>query len=155
MRSGDPPDVHHRHILARSRRGPLFVCPHPIPAPTHHSTTTSTRGRGPWLWTPPFMPLFWTYAAMALLQSSLAVRRYHYAVHRRWIVRLNAVFLGATLGRPVVTRAVVLLVSVSDKPLQSSPPPVLTDGAISGTRPESGTEDLDFCWAYWNTRCPT
>ena len=81
------------------------------------SYTYSTRPYSrPWpialkgLWEPPFMPLFWIYGAVSLYRAYTTARRRQFELHRRWVIRLNAVFLGVTLSRPVLVLLVVILV---------------------------------------------
>lgn len=54
------------------------------------------------LWKPPFLPLFWVYGAVSLYQAYMAARHRQFKHHRRWIVRLNALFLGVTVSRPIL-----------------------------------------------------
>lgn len=121
----------HPHVY----HGGVLVCPHCCPfshCPYLKRPNSNHKQPRPWplalqgFWTPPFLPLFWIYGATALLRSYLAARLHQYSAHRRWMIRLNAVFLSVTLSRPVVVTAVVVL--VSEKPCSRSSHP-LTDGA--------------------------
>jgi len=60
-------------------------------------------------WEPPFMPLFWVYGAVSLYQAYTTARRRQFKLHRRWVIRLNAAFVGVTLSRPVLGLLVVIL----------------------------------------------
>ena len=79
MRSGDPPNVRHRHILVRPRRGPPFLSYVPIPShPGPDPPLNNHKQPRPWpmalqgLCTPPFVPLFWAYAATVLTRRPSA-----------------------------------------------------------------------------------
>ena len=71
--------------------------------------TYSTRPYArPWpialdgFWKPPFMPLFWVYGAFSLYRAYTAARNRQFKLHRRWIIRLNALLLGVTVSRPLL-----------------------------------------------------
>jgi len=77
---------------------------------THTNTFTySTRPYpAPWpfvlngFWKPPFMPVFWVYGAISLYKAYTTARNRQFKLHRRWVIRLNAVLLGVTIGRPIL-----------------------------------------------------
>jgi hypothetical protein len=71
-------------------------------------------------WKPPFLPLFWVYAAVSLYRAYTTARQRQFKLHRRWVIRLNAVFLGVTLSRPILGFLAVIWVgspSASEEPL--------------------------------------
>ena len=70
-------------------------------------------------WKPPFLPLFWMYAAVSLYQAYTAVRNRQFKLHRRWIIRLNALLLGVTVSRPILGFLAVNYVGNS-RPLEGS-----------------------------------
>jgi len=75
---------------------------------------------------------------MALLRSYVAVRRHQYTLHRPWMIRLNAVFLGVTLSRPVVMASAIALVSGKSRARIGLSLLISNVAAVTGFRPESG-----------------
>jgi len=48
------------------------------------------------------MPIFWVYAAVSLYKAYTAARNRQFKLHRRWVIRLNALLLGVTISRPII-----------------------------------------------------
>lgn len=99
-------------------------------------------------WQPPFMPLFLGYGAVSLYRAYTTARHRQFKLHRRWVIRLNAVFLGVTLSRPVLLLLVFILVGSPPEP-QKVPLGLLTAvWAYQWNDPRS--QDLDFRWKlFW------
>src|SRR5258706_6726671 len=127
-----------------------------IPTDTYvYSTRESPR---PWplalngFWKPPFMPLFLVYGAASLYRAYTTARNRQFKLHRRWIIRLNALFLGVTLSRPVL----VLLVGILVRSSRASevPPGLLTlsVGRSSIARPRLSLETLLGCYLEEQSR---
>src|SRR5258706_2684345 len=71
--------------------------------------TYSTRPYArPWpivldgFWKPPFIPIFWLYGAVSLYRAYKTARNRQFKLHRRWIIRLNALLLSVTITRPII-----------------------------------------------------
>ena len=85
--------------------------------------TYSTRPYArPWpivldgFWKPPFIPIFWVYGAVSLYRAYTAARNRQFKLHRRWIIRFNALLLGATVTRPILGFLAVIWVGSSRTP---------------------------------------
>lgn len=93
------------------------------------------------------MPLFWMYGAVSLYRAYTTAQRRQFKLHRRWVIRLNAVFLGVTLSRPVLVLLVVILVG---SPRASEESPGLLTGLVNQWN-DPRLQDPDFRWKlFWD-----
>ena len=83
-------------------------------------------------WKPPFLPIFWVYAAVSLYKAYTTVRHRQFKLHRRWIIRLNALLLGVTVSRPILVFLAVIYVGNS-RTLEASRDLLTAVWPISGT----------------------
>jgi len=99
-------------------------------------------------WKPPFMPLFLMYGAVSLYRAYTTARHRQFKLHRRWVIRLNALFLGVTLSRPVLVLLVVILVGTHRASKESHN---FTDRCLAYQWDDPRLQDLDFRWKlFWD-----
>jgi hypothetical protein len=121
---------------------------------TDHFTHSTRTYPPPWpfvlngFWKPPFMPIFWVYAAVSLYQAYTSARNRQFKRHRRWVIRLNAVLLGVTVGRPLIGFLAVIYVG---SPRTSEASRDLLTDCLTYQWNDPRSQDLDFRWTvFWD-----